>query len=214
MNQVAKLTLTAGVVATVAVLTTINTNRTKASYLLASVEPQSQKISQNIRQPITLQTYDEASIPLKTSYPNNMTVFGTGSGEGVGVSFKFKPQGNGLDEAEISFFLPRGSKNAEEFETFVTGADGLMANNGWNLKSQTSQDSQFPYPWVKKIVNFNTNEGQTGKILLGDSNNQAIQVILLAPSSMTEVYWQSVKIILDNLEFKSELLPVSVEKMQ
>lgn len=171
------------------------------------------KVSADVAQTIKntqgkLQPYDEANIPLKTLYPATMKVSSSGSGEGVGIFFTFKPQGNALDDAEISFFFPKGSATAADFEKFVTGSNGLIENNGWKLDKQTTDISQFPYSWVKKVIHFSTDKEQSGRILLGETNSQAVQVILLYPAEMSEAYWPSAKTILENVEFKNELLPI------
>jgi hypothetical protein len=188
-----------------AVITSI---ASKAESIAFDLLTTNSKIAETSKAQTKLQTYDEPHIPLKTRYPENMKVFGSGSGEGVGISFNFKPQGNALDDAEIGFFFPRGSKTAADFEQFVTGPNGLIENNGWQLDSQTTDTSEFPYPWVKKVIYFSTDKEQSGRILLGETNGQAVQVILLYPAEMSEAYWPSARTILENLEFKSDLLPI------
>jgi membrane-bound inhibitor of C-type lysozyme len=182
---------------------------TKAESITSDLPLTSSNMAQISKTQTKLQTYDEPNIPLKTRYPPTMKAFGSGSGEGVGVSFTFKPQGNALDDAEISFFFPKGSATAANFEKSVTGSNGLMENNGWKLESQTNDTSEFPYPWVKKVIHFSTDKEQSGRILLGETNGQAVQVILLYPAAMSEAYLPSARTVLENLEFKSELLPIS-----
>ena len=184
----------------------------KAESVTSDFPVESLDIAQTSKPPTNLQIYDEPNIPIKTRYPATMKVFGSGSGEGVGVSFTLKPQGNALDDAEISFFFPKGSATAADFERFVTGDNGLIENNNWHLDSQTTDTSEFPYYWVKKIINFSTDKEQSGRILIGETDGQAVQVILLYPAEMSEAYWPSARTILENLEFKSELLPIGVKQ--
>jgi hypothetical protein len=157
-----------------------------------------------------LVTYDETAqgIPIKTQYPPTMTVSGMGSGEGVGVFFKFKPQGNALDQAEVHFFLPAGAKTAAEIELFVTDANGLIANNGWTLIKDATPPQELMYSWVKKIITFSTAQEMMGHILLGETNNQAVRATLLYPVEMSEAYWPDAKILLENVQFESNLLPI------
>jgi membrane-bound inhibitor of C-type lysozyme len=185
---------------------------TKAESITSDLLLIKANITQTLKAQEKLQTYEEPNIPLKTRYPATMKVSSGGSGEGVGIFFTFKPQGNALDEAEISFFFPKGSATAADFEEFVTGANGLIENNSWKLDSQTTDTSEFPYSWIKKIIHFSTDKEQSGEILLGETNGQAVQVILLYPAEMSEVYWPSARIILENLEFKDELLPIGTKQ--
>lgn len=157
-----------------------------------------------------LQTYDETSagIPVKAQYPQTMEVSGMGSGEGVGVFFKFKPQDKVLEEAEVHFFLPAGGKTAAEIEPFVTGPNGLMANNGWTLVKEAQPPQDLMYPWVKEIITFSTAQEMEGHILLGEIEGQALQVTLLYPREMADNYWSAAKTVLDSVEFDPNLLPI------
>jgi len=163
--------------------------------------------------PSNLQTYDgpAAEIPVTAQYPADvMEVAGTGSGEGVGVFFTFKPQGTHLDEAEVHIFLPAGATTAAEQEPFITGSGGLMESNGWIVDSiQTDGSADFPYPWVEDVINFSTDREESGHILLGQVDGQAVQVTLFYPAEMSDAYWASARPILDSLEFDSSLLPIS-----
>ena len=186
----------------------------KAESITADLLLTSSNVAQTLKDGQNLLTYDEPNFPLKTRYPATMKVLSSGSGEGVGIFFTFKPQGNALDEAEISFFLPKGSATLADFETFGTGPNGLIENNDWQLDTETTDTSEFPYPWIKKVIHFSTDKEQSGRILLGETNGQAVQVILLYPAEMSQDYWPSAQTILENLEFKSELLPIGVSQNQ
>lgn len=159
-----------------------------------------------------LLTYDETAsgMPVSAQYPETMQVEGGCSGEGCGFSFRFVPQGNGLDEAEVHVFLPAGVATAADQEVFVTGPNGLIANSGWIVDSlDTDGSTQFPYPWVEKVINFSTDKEQSGHILLGQTDGQAVQVLLLYPAEMADAYWPAAKTVLDSLAFDADLLPLS-----
>lgn len=177
---------------------------------VASSESQSEQtmVETQATSDSNLTIYDETAtgIPLKTQYPQTMEVSATGSGEGVGVFFKFKPQKNALDQAEVHFFFPTGAKTATEIESFVTDSNGLIANNSWTLVKEATPPEDLMYLWVKKIITFSTDQEMMGHILLGETNNQAVQVILLYSAEMSENYWSDAKIVLDNVEFASNLL--------
>lgn len=160
-----------------------------------------------------LQTYDETAsgIPIQAQYPADaVEAMGTGSGEGVGVFFSFKPTNTHLDMAQVHIFLPAGVATAAEQEPFVTGPGGLMESNGWTVDSVESQGSaNFPYDWVETVINFSTDREESGHILLGQTDGQAVQVTLFYPAEMSDAYWPAAKTILDSLEFDASLLPIA-----
>jgi hypothetical protein len=159
-----------------------------------------------------LRTYDETAngIPVTARYPATMQVAGTGSGEGVGVFFTFEPRGSALDDAQVHVFLPSGATSAAELEPFVTGPNGLMANNGWIEDGVHEGGSErFPYDWVQKVIDFSTDEEQSGHVLLGQRHGQAVQVTLLYPSEMADAYWPAATTVLESLEFDGDLLPIT-----
>lgn len=156
------------------------------------------------------QTYDEPQMPIKTQYPGDMQVQGSASGEGCGFFFSFKPQKNALDQAQVHIFLPRGAATAAAHEPFVTGPRGLLKNNGWKKAGASKDSAKFPYAWVKKIISFSDpkNQGMGGKILLGEAGGQAVQVTLYYPAALSQEFLQSANVILGNLQFKSDKLPL------
>jgi hypothetical protein len=159
-----------------------------------------------------LLTYDGPAqgIPVKAQYPDTMTVQGSGSGEGVGVFFTFEPQGNALDEAEVHVFLPSGAASTTDLMPMITGDQGLIANNGWTLDgSRADGVEEFPYAWFEMVFDFSTDKEQSGHILIGQTNGQAVQVILLYPAEMADAYWPTAKTVLDSLEFDPGLLPIT-----
>jgi hypothetical protein len=162
-----------------------------------------------------LMTYDGPAegIPVTAQYPNTMEVMGIGSGEGVGVFFTFEPQGNALDEAEVHVFLPANASNTGDIMDFITGPNGLIANNGWSLDNTRADNvSDFPYPWVEMVFDISTDREQSGHIVIGQANGQAIQVTLLYPAEMADAYWPSARTVLDSLAFDADLLPVTTSE--
>jgi hypothetical protein len=139
-----------------------------------------------------------------------MEVMATGSGEGVGVFFTFKPEGNALDEAEVHIFLPSGATSTSDLMPMITGPNGLIESNGWTLNgSRADGVTEFPYPWFEMVFDISTDQEQSGHILIGQTNGQAVQVTLLYPAEMADAYWPAAKTILDSLEFEPSLLPVT-----
>ena len=157
-----------------------------------------------------LQIYDEPSMAIRTEYPGTMKVISTGSSEGSGFIFSFKPQGNALDKAKVHIFLPSGAATVAAQEPFVTGPRGLFENNGWKKTGETKDTREFPYRWVRKIISFSDpgNKGMMGKILLGETNGQAVQVILYYPNDMSKKFLTKAHIVLEKLHFKSNKLPI------
>jgi hypothetical protein len=158
----------------------------------------------------SLQIYDEPGMAIRTEYPDTMKAQSNGSGEGSGFIFRFKPRGNRLDKAEVHIFLPRGAATAATHEPFVTGPRGLLENNGWKKTSETKDTREFPYEWVRKIISFSDsgNQGMKGEILLGEASGQAVQVILYYCEVMGKEFLANAHVILKNLHFKSDKLPL------
>jgi hypothetical protein len=160
-----------------------------------------------------LQTYDETAngIPVSAQYPDTIQASGDCAGEGCGIFFTFVPQGNALDTADVYVFLPAGTATAADLEPFVTGADGLIENAGWTVDSTESEGStEFPYPWVETVIHFSNNTEETGRILLGQTNGQAVQVLIKYPTEMADAYWAEVRPVLDSLAFDANLLPLRI----
>lgn len=156
------------------------------------------------------QTYNgpQYNYPIKTQYPQTMQVEGGCSGEGCGFSFTLTPQDNDLDNAEVHIFIPRGAKTAAEQEVFVTGPNGLMENNAWQAIADPKAAQQYPYGWVKKVIAFNSEDNESGQILLGEVGGQAVQVMVVYPAAMANQFLPAAKVVLDNLTFATELLPL------
>lgn len=209
MKKYLLIILVAGVLtaAGVGCNSTTSTPETLATDTSATAEPAATE------QPAqaNLLTYDgpAQSIPVTAQYPDTMEASGAGSGEGVGVFFTFKPQGNALDEAEVHVFLPAGAASTTDLMPMITGPNGLIESNGWTLDgSRADTATEFPYPWFEMVFDFSTDQEQSGHILIGQTNGQAVQVTLLYPAEMADAYWPAAKTILDSLTFDAELLPI------
>lgn len=158
--------------------------------------------------PANLKTYDDPTMAIATKYPSNMTVDANCSGEGCGYFFKFTPQKNALDDAEVHIFLPAGAKTAAQAEI---GLNDLIQSNGWTVASKSTSPQEWKYPWVKKVITFSTDKEMAGHILIGETNGQGVRVTLLYPAEMSGAYVPAAKIILDNLQFKPDKLPITTQ---
>jgi hypothetical protein len=152
--------------------------------------------------------YDEAAMPIRTQYPGSMSAAASCSGEGCGFNFKFKD--GVMDQAEVHIFLPRGAATAAAQEPFVTGARGLLETNGWKNEGESKETGNFPYGWVRKVIDFSDlrNKDMVGKILLGEADGQAVEVILYYPGERGREFLANAGVILENLHFKSDKLPL------
>lgn len=163
----------------------------------------------------SLMTYNgpAENIPVTAQYPDTMEVMAAGSGEGVGVFFNFKPQGNALDDAEVHVFLPANTPSTTELMPFITGPNGFIESNGWYLDNTRADNvSDFPYSWVEMVFDISTDMEQSGHVVIGQSNGQAIQVTVLYPAEMANDFWASARPVLDSLEFDGDLLPVTTSE--
>ena len=115
-----------------------------------------------------------------------------------------------MDKAEVHIYLPRGAATAAAQEPFVTGPKGLLHNNGWKQEGETTDIGKFPFEWVKKIISFSDprNKDMGGKILLGESKGQAVQVILYYPNDKANDFLTNADLILGKLHFKADQLPL------
>jgi len=175
-----------------------------------AAKPETPAQEQGRKESAQLQVYDEPGMPIRARYPETMMVEGGCAGEGCGFTFNFKPQGNALDQAEVHIFLPAGTASAADQEPFVTGPNGLLHNNGWEKEGETTDKGEFAYEWVSKIINFSApgNKGMVGKILLGETHGQAVQVTLYYPDNMAEEFLTQAHLVLENLKFKEDKLPL------
>jgi len=152
--------------------------------------------------PEGLRSYDGRGegIPLTARYPDGMTAQSTASSEGAAVYFRFSPREDALANAEVHVYLPTGAATAADQEPFVTGPNGLIANNGWAVVGRSATaTAQFPYPWIDTVIDFHAPGGQSGHVLLGNAHGHAVQVTLLYPDSLPDAYWSSARTVLDTL---------------
>lgn len=158
----------------------------------------------------TTQTYDgpQYKFPIKTQYPDTMQVEGGCGGEGCGFSFTFLPQNTPLDDAEVNIFIPRGTKTAAEQAVFITGPNGLIENNVWTTTEIGTTTKHLPADWVKNVIHFTTEDRETGQIILGEIEDQAVQVMVIYPTAMAAQFWPAAHGILESLSFDTDLLPL------
>lgn len=204
------------VLGTLVLATTACANQTSPPTQPQAAAPPAAESPPSQTAPASLQTYDETAqdIPVKAQYPNTMTVESMGSGEGLGVFFTFKPQGNAMDEAKVHVFLPANMASTDGLMPIITGPNGLIKSNGWTLNgSRADGVEEFSYPWFEMVFDVSTDQEQSGHILIGQTDGQAVQVTLLYPAEMADAYWPAAKTILDSLEFEPSLLPVSTSPL-
>lgn len=173
------------------------------------VEAQANPLSApNLIAQADLVNYDDPVMAIATKYPSNMDISPICSGEGCGYFFNFKPQKNGLDAAQLTINLMRGETTAAETEKFLTQPGGLLESNGWKPNKSQIPAQLLNYSWVKKVIPFAAADKMKGYILVGEIHGQGVRVTLFYPDKMYNTYGQSAKIILDNLKFKADKLPL------
>lgn len=161
--------------------------------------------------PVTNKIYDgpQYRFPIKTQYPSTMTVDGACGGEGCGFKFTFVPKNQGLDRANVHIYLPRGTKTAAEQAVSVTGSDGLLKNNRWIVTKLGTSTKHLAADWVKQVISFQTDDQETGEIILGEVGGQAVQVMYIYPDAMAQKFWPAAHVVLKNLTFAEDLLPLA-----
>jgi hypothetical protein len=154
--------------------------------------------------------YDEPNMPIRTEYPDTMKMASGCSDEGCGFTFTFESQDKDQVKAKIHIFLPRGAATAAAQEAFVIGPHGLLASNGWKKESDSCDTGIFPVSWVRKVIGFSDpkNLEMVGKILLGETSGQAVQVTLYYQSDLGDEFFPTARSILEKLHFKSDKLPI------
>lgn len=159
-----------------------------------------------------VRTYDEtdAGIPVIADYPASMRVEAAGSGEGVGVFFTSDEENRPAGEFRIHVFLPAGAATAADIEPFVTGARGLMESNGWTAgDGDGGGTGEYSLPWLRSVIPFTAEGGRCGRILLGQTEGQAVRVTLLYPCASSAAYRARAELVLDSLRFDRALLPIT-----
>jgi hypothetical protein len=167
------------------------------------------KVPAQAREHKTL-VYDDPSMPICTIHPDTTKVEGGCGDEGCGFTFTFKVKGHALDRAKVHIFLPRGVTTATALESSVTGPKGLLKNAGWEKEPESQKTNKFNYEWVRKIINFSDpkNKGMVGNILLGEASGQAVEILLYYPREWSNDFLTSAHLILGNLSFRSDKLPL------
>ncbi len=62
------------------------------------------------------------------------------------------------------------------------------------------------------VFDISTDMEQSGHIVIGQADGQAIQLTVLYPAEMADAYWSSARPVLDSLEFDADLLPVTTSE--
>lgn len=153
-----------------------------------------------------LEVYTEPTIPITTRYPGSFVAIGAETE--AGVSLEFTVTGNGAETAKMSFLLPADNTTPVELEQAVIQPGGLFESNDWVVLEDSALVKRLNYPWMRTVIAFSGENDMSGAVILGEVDTQTVQLIVLYPDAYAEDYWTAATIILDNLEFKPELLPV------
>ena len=126
-------------------------------------------------QTIEMQLYQHPAVPLVTYYPATMTVDQDCDTAGCGVSFTDETTGAG-----VIVLFPAGVTQAAAVAPYVTGPEGLMAENGWMVTG--SYADQLEFPWARQLVTFEPPDQEAiGLVYLGEASDRGFAAIAVFP---------------------------------
>jgi hypothetical protein len=153
---------------------------------------------------ITLKLYDQYSNLFTTYYPKkDFLPEAVSSGEGTGVRFIANFGGNRNQNAYVSVSFLNSFKTLEQLRNFVSGNNGLIASNKWQVVSRTRNT---PYRWAKEKIVFNKKQGTqniTGTVYLGQQKDKVFYVMTHYPVEYGDGFPPRANFILQNLEVSS-----------
>lgn len=151
---------------------------------------------------VELQLFDQAALPFTTYVPEDFTAEPSSSSEGEGVRFYFSPTGTPDENAYIHIFFPADAPSSEAVAEMLTGEQGLLVTNGWQVIDRSEVTS---YPWAKEKIAYqeSTAEGvYTGTVFVGEHEGQAFVAFTHYPLEYGDGFEPRAAIVLENLEFR------------
>lgn len=152
---------------------------------------------------IQLTLFEHPDIPATTYVPESLItdVQTFNGGNTIGFSLK-KPDGSRNLHVYVEIFLPTEPMSVEQLEKTVTGEEGLMASQKWQISDRTSE---VPYVWAKERITFRSQASNPliiGSVWIGEHNGQAFRIIERFPADYGDGFTPLADQILQNLEFK------------
>lgn len=172
----------------------------------AEALPDSKMASMSIEgesEEVPMQLYDEPSLPVMTYLPNgDFTPELSESEDGTGVRFYWTVAGQRDDQAYIELAFPKSAISVAELQEQITGEDGLIASNGWELRDRTEE---VPYPWAREAIAFESNADgtpSTGYILIGEHDGSAFYASTHFPLEYGDGFGPRANLVFENLTFR------------
>lgn len=152
---------------------------------------------------IELELFDAVPLPFTTYVPaEEFTKEVTATDEGNGVRFYFSPTGTPNKDAYIHVFFPKDAPTSEAMSEMLTGAQGLLTSNGWQVIDRTDSTE---YPWAKERITYqqSTAEGAyTGTVFVGEHEGRSFLAFTHYPLEYGDGFEPRAAIVLENLEFR------------
>ncbi|MEM6425866.1 MAG: hypothetical protein AAF728_12000, partial [Cyanobacteria bacterium P01_D01_bin.128] len=145
-------------------------------------------------------------IPISTQYPEQLQAEGRLTDEGASLEFTF-PAAIAAS-AKMTFTLPATAVTSIDLERTATEPDGLLAQNNWQVLEDSALVKRLNYPWIRTVIAFSGEDDLSGAVILGETNGQTVQLVVQYPDAAAQTYWATAMLILDNLEFDAEQLPL------
>jgi hypothetical protein len=147
-------------------------------------------------QTMDMQLYQHSTVPLVTYYPATMTVEQACDIDGCGVSFTDEATGAG-----VIVLFPAGATQAVEVAPYVTGPEGVMAENGWVVTG--SYDGQLEFPWARQLVTFQPPDRETmGLVYLGEASGHGFAAIAVFPPEAGDGFMPQVNAMFGEVRVK------------
>lgn len=160
-----------------------------------------------------LEVLEEDFFPISAQYPAELEANVMGSGEGSVAVFAPAAVTEAAENTALSIFLPRGTaeQSVEDYLTsFINDPNGLIASNGWQvIEPETASFTAVDYTWVDTVIDFETDSGDIGHILVGKAYGQTVQTTLQYPSEEADLYLPMMKTVLDSVTFDESQLPLA-----
>ena len=173
----------------------------------SSAQPSSAPASENsLSTPTASATYQDPDIPIAAQYPEQLQAEGRLTDEGANLEFTF-PEAIAAS-AKMTFTLPATAVTSIDLERTATEPDGLLAQNNWQVLEDSALVKRLNYPWIRTVIAFSGEGDLSGAVILGETNGQTVQLVVQYPDAAAQTYWATAMLILDNLEFDAEQLPL------
>jgi hypothetical protein len=153
---------------------------------------------------IQLNLFENPDVPVTTYVPDSFItdVQSFDGGKTVGFFLK-KPDGSRNPQAYVEIFFPTEPMTVEQLEKTLTGEEGLLAGQEWQISDRTTE---VIYPWAKERLTFRNpaaNPSAIGSVWIGEHNGQAFRVVEHYLAEYGDGFAPLASQILQNLEFQA-----------